>query len=75
MISFAAYGDHVYLLDAAVDSTQDPQLIQHKDRLGGIDVSASKTALAEATVPEYTDADSNALAVLYDSGVADGYLG
>lgn len=75
LISFAVYGDHVYLLDAAVDNTQDPQLIQYRDRLGGIDVSESKTALAEAAVPEYADADSNALAELYDSGVADGYIG
>ena len=75
LISFASYGDHVYLLDAAVDNTQDPQVIQYKDWLGDIDVSASKTALAEAAVPEYTDTDSNAVAVLYDSGAADGYIG
>lgn len=75
LISFASYGDHVYLLDAAADTTQDPQVIQYKDRLSGIDVSESKAALAEAAVPEYTDTDSNAIAMLYDSGVADGYIG
>ena len=75
LISFASYGDDVYLLDAAVDNTQDSQLIQYKDRLGETDVSASKTALAKAAVPKYTDTDSNAIAALYDSGVADGYIG
>lgn len=75
LISFAAYGDHVYLLDAAADTTQDPQVIQYKDRLGTIDVSASKAALAEAAIMEYAYTDSNALAALYDAGVADGYIG
>lgn len=75
LISFAAYGDHVCLLDAAADTTQDPQVIQYKDRLGDIDVSASRAALADAAIPEYTDADSNDLAALYDAGVADGYIG
>lgn len=75
LISFAAYGDHVYLLDAAVDMTQDAQVIQSKDRLGGIDVAASKAALAAAAIGEYTDTDGNALAALYDAGVADGYIG
>ena len=75
MISFASYGDHVYLLDAAVDTMQDSQLIQYKDRLEDIDVSSSKKALADAAVPEYADADSNDIAILYDSGAADGYIG
>ena len=75
LISFASYGDHVYLLDAAVDTMQDSQLIQYKDRLEDIDVSSSKKALADAAVPEYADADSNDIATLYDSGAADGYIG
>ena len=75
LISFASYGDHVYLLDAAVDTMQDSQLIQFKDRIEDIDVSSSKKALADAAIPEYADADSNDIATLYDSGAADGYIG
>ena len=75
LISFASYGDHVYLLDAAADITKDAQVIQYKDMLGDIDVSASKTALAEAAILKYTDTNSSARAALYDSGVADGYIG
>ena len=75
LISFASYGDHIYLLDAAVDQTQDPEVIQYKDRTGSIDVTASRKALADAAIPEYTDIDSNEIALLYDTGAADGYLG
>ena len=75
LISFASYGDHVYLLDAAADITQDPQVTQNKDRLENIDVSASGKALADAAVPEYAYSDSNSVSILYDSDVADGYVG
>ena len=75
LISFASYGDHIYLLDAAADKTQDPEVTQYKERLGNIDVSASKKALANAAIPEYADADTNAVSRLYDAGVADGYIG
>ena len=33
LISFASYGDHVYLLDAAADIIQDSQVTQYEDRL------------------------------------------
>ena len=75
LISFASYGDDIYLLDAAADQAEDAEVIQFKDRLKNIDVSASKKALADAAIPEYTETDSNALAGLYDSGIADGYIG
>lgn len=75
LISFASYGHHIYLLDAAVDKTQDPETIQHKEGLGNVDVSANEKALDGTAVPEYTDAAGNSLAGLYDSGTADGYFG
>ncbi len=75
LISFALYGDHIYLLDAAADKAQDAEVVQYKEKIGDMEVSASKKALADAAVPEYTDTDSNALAGLYDAGAADGYIG
>ena len=75
LISFAAYGDNVFLLDALTDMTQDPLMIQHKERLDNVDVSANRKALADAADPEYTEIDTNDLAGLYDSGAADGYIG
>lgn len=75
MISFTSYGDHLYLLDAAADNTQDAEVIQYKEKVSDIEVSASKKALVDAAVPEYTDTGRNTLAGLYDSGVADGYIG
>ena len=75
LMSFHSYGDLVYLMDAAADKTQAPEVIQYKDRLGNIDVSASKKALADVAIPEYTAAAGNDIPALYDSGIADGYIG
>ena len=75
LISMSPYGDDFYLLDAAVDIAQDAEVIQFKNKIVHIDVSESKKALADAAIPEYMDTESNDLAGLYDSGVADGYVG
>ena len=75
LISFASFGDNILLLDAAADTTQDPAVIQYKERLKKVDVSANQKALTDAAIPEYTDMAANDLAGLYDSGIADGYIG
>lgn len=55
--------------------TQDPSVIQHKERLNDVDVSASRKAFADAADPKYTGVDGNELAGLYDSGATGGYIG
>ena len=75
LISFASSGDDVFLLDAAADTAQDPDVIQHKEKLQNIDVAPNKKALAKAAIPEYTDRNSDDLAGIYDVGTANGYVG